>query len=212
MVIYLFGIKFFYENTLKRQWTIFDLILSKKQTRLPVVFSREEVALILSHVRNVAIRIALQLAFACGFRISELRHVRVEDIDGKRQQLRGTGKGNKVRDLPLPDEMLSTLRAYYQLHRPKNWLIPAKRSDNPICATTLQRALKAALRESGINKIGSVHSLRHSYATCLLEDGNSLRVIQMLLGHKSITTTTVYTHLTTKSNELLRNSINTLMV
>lgn len=212
MVIYLSGIKFFYEKTLQRKWTIFGLILPKKQIRLPVVFSRNEVALILPHVRNVAIRLALQLAFACGLRINELRHVKIGDIDGERQQLRVTGKGNKVRELPLPDEMLSMLRAYYRLHRPNYWLFPGKKSDNPICTTSLQRAFKAALRESGIKKPGTVHSLRHSYATCLLENGTSLRIIQMLLGHKSITTTSVYTHLTSKGNEQLRRSINTLMV
>ena len=165
MVIYLIGIKFFYEKTLQRKWTIFGLILPKKQTRLPVVFSRNEVALILPHVHNVAIRLALQLAFACGLRISELRHVKVADIDGERQQLRVNGKGNKVRELPLPDEMLSMLRAYYRLHRPSYWLFPGKKSDNPICTTSLQRAFKAALQESGIKKPGTVHSLRHSYAT-----------------------------------------------
>jgi len=210
--IYLCGIKFFYEKTLQRQWFIFDLALPRQRRKLPVVFSRQEVGIILNLVRNVTAKVALQLIFSCGLRLNEAIQLKVDDIDSERMQLRiNNGKGGKDRLVPLSEQMLAMLRSYWHLCRPKDWLFPSKKKEGPVSDSCVQRAFKSALRESGIPKDGSVHSLRHSYATCLLEDGVDLRVIQLMLGHKSPTTTAVYTHLTSKTVNKLKEAINKLL-
>ena len=112
---------------------------------------------------------------------------------------------------PCRKKTLELLRSYWLVHRPQHWLFPAKRQDKAIGHSTVQKAFKAALRESGIRKNGSVHTLRHSYATHLLEDGIDLRYIQMLLGHKSPNTTSIYTHLTQRSEHVVKIVINRLM-
>ena len=193
--IYLCGIKFFYETTLGRKWGIFDLLLPAKSRKLPTVLSKEEVGTILGLVRNAAIKTVLTVIYACGLRLSEGASLTVSDIDGKRMQLRVLGKGGKERYVPLPEKTLDLLRSYWLVQRPQHWLFTNKKKDGPIGYSTIQKAFKAALKESGIRKKASVHTLRHSYATLLLEDKIDLRYIQMLLGHKSPNTTSIYTTL-----------------
>ena len=209
--IYLCGIKFFYETTLGRKWGIFDLLLPAKSRKLPTVLSKEEVGTILGLVRNAAIKTVLTVIYACGLRLSEGASLTVSDIDGKRMQLRVLGKGGKERYVPLPEKTLELLRSYWLVQRPQHWLFTNKKKDGPIGYSTIQKAFKAALKESGIRKKASVHTLRHSYATLLLEDKIDLRYIQMLLGHKSPNTTSIYTHLTRKGENLVKDAINRLM-
>ena len=209
--IYLCGIKFFYETTLGRKWGIFDLLLPAKSRKLPTVLSKEEVGTILGLVRNAAIKTVLTVIYACGLRLSEGTSLTVSDIDGKRMQLRVLGKGGKERYVPLPEKTLDLLRSYWLVQRPQHWLFTNKKKDGPIGYSTIQKAFKAALKESGIHKKASVHTLRHSYATLLLEDKIDLRYIQMLLGHKSPNTTSIYTHLTRKGENLVKDAINRLM-
>ena len=209
--IYLCGIKFFYETTLGRKWGIFDLLLPAKSRKLPTVLSKEEVGTILGLVRNAAIKTVLTVIYACGLRLSEGTSLTVSDIDGKRMQLRVLGKGGKERYVPLPEKTLELLRSYWLVQRPQHWLFTNKKKDGPIGYSTIQKAFKAALKESGIRKKASVHTLRHSYATLLLEDKIDLRYIQMLLGHKSPNTTSIYTHLTRKGENLVKDAINRLM-
>ena len=209
--IYLCGIKFFYETTLGRKWGIFDLLLPAKSRKLPTVLSKEEVGTILGLVRNAAIKTVLTVIYACGLRLSEGASLTVSDIDGKRMQLRVLGKGGKERYVPLPEKTLELLRSYWLVQRPQHWLFTNKKKDGPIGYSTIQKAFKAALKESGIHKKASVHTLRHSYATLLLEDKIDLRYIQMLLGHKSPNTTSIYTHLTRKGENLVKDAINRLM-
>ena len=209
--IYLCGIKFFYETTLGRKWGIFDLLLPAKSRKLPTVLSKEEVGTILGLVRNAAIKTVLTVIYACGLRLSEGASLTVSDIDGKRMQLRVLGKGGKERYVPLPEKTLELLRSYWLVQRPQHWLFTNKKKDGPIGNSTIQKAFKAALKESGIRKKASVHTLRHSYATLLLEDKIDLRYIQMLLGHKSPNTTSIYTHLTRKGENLVKDAINRLM-
>lgn len=212
VTVYLCGIKFFYEKTLGRDWLVFDLIRPKKRNKLPVVLTTEEVRHILSFIRNPAARMALETIYSCGLRLSEGIHLEVSDIDGKRTTVHvRNGKGGKDRYVPLPRKTLEHLRSYWTLLRPRPWLFPAKKGGEPISDTTLQKTFKAALRQSGIEKKVSIHSLRHSYATLLLENGIDLRTIQEILGHKSPQTTSVYTHLTRKSIERLHATINKLM-
>lgn len=210
--IYLSGIKFFYETTLDREWRLFNLIMPAKSRKLPTVLSRQEVSTILGLLRNAGIKVLLTVTYVCGLRLDEAVSLTVDDIDGQRLQLRVNGKGNKDRYVPLPGKTLELLRSYWLVQRPKHWLFPSKQQhDKAICHSTVQKAFRAALRESGIRKKASVHSLRHSYATHLLEDKVDLRFIQMLLGHRSPNTTAIYTHLTQQGENLLKNAVNRLM-
>jgi len=209
--ISLCGIKFFYEKTLGRKWQLFGLVMPAKSKKLPTVLSRQEVDTILGLVRNAVIKVVLTVTYVCGLRLNEAVCLTVNDIDSKRMQVRVRGKGNKDRDVPLPEKTLELLRSYWLVHRPQHWLFTARRKDKAIGHSTVQKAFKAALRQSGIRKNASVHSLRHSYATHLLEDGVDLRFIQMLLGHKSPNTTSIYTHLTQRGEQVVQNAINRLM-
>lgn len=203
--IALCGIKFFYEHTLERSWHTFDLIRSAREKKLPVVLSVEEVGRILACVHRPHYRVCLTLIYACGLRLLEGVRLQVKDIDSQRKMLHiSQGKGDKDRYVPLPDACLKMLRRHWLTHRNPLWLFPALHEDwlspqeasksmNP---SGLQRAFSAAVRASGTHKKATVHTLRHSYATHLLEAGLNLRIIQSYLGHASPATTAIYTHLT----------------
>jgi integrase/recombinase XerD len=210
VTIYLCGIKFFFETTLKRDWTVFKLVRPAPSHKLPSVLSREEVRAILWLVRKPIARLVLTLIYSCGLRLSEGARLKVEDIDGGRKLIWvRMGKGGKDRSIPLPERTLELLRSYWKQFRPKGYLFPS--GESHINPSTLQKTFKAAVRQSGIKKNVSVHTLRHSYATHLLETGTDLRTIQMLLGHRSPKTTCVYTHLTAPLVERLSLSLNDIM-
>jgi len=210
--VHLCGIKFFYESTLKRQWQVLGLVRPKKRKKLPVVLSREEVRQVLSLVRRLPIRMCLTMIYSCGLRPSEGTHLHVADIDGARMVVRvRNGKGGKDRYVPLAQRPLELLRAYWVAERPRPWLFPAKDRHRHLDNSTVQRGFKVAVYQSGISKNASVHTLRHSYATHLLESGVNLHLIQQNLGHKSPKTTALYMHLTQKTLEGLHASINELM-
>jgi len=215
--IALCGIKFFFENTLKRQWHTFDLVRPPKEKKLPVVLSREEVGSILGQIRRFQYRACLSTIYACGLRLNEGIQLQVADIDSKRHLLHiRHGKGHRDRYIPLPATTLSLLRQYWCSHHHPIWLFPSshnnqKKEDKPICASGVQRALKAAVQTSGVNKAVTVHTLRHSWATHLLEAGINLRFIQLWLGHKSLQTTALYTHLTRPAETVATTTINRLM-
>ena len=212
VTIYLCGIKFFYEKTLGREWGIFDLIRPGKRVKLPVVLTLEEVRHLLSLVVNLVACMVLRMIYSCGLRLSEGIHLQVEDIDSKRMLVHvDNGKGGRDRYVPLPEKTIEHLRAYWTLFRPRPWLFPAKNGREPLSDTSLQKTFKAVVRQSGIEKDASIHTLRHSYATTLLENGIDLRVIQEILGHKSPKTTAVYTHLTQKTVDRLHATVNYLM-
>jgi integrase/recombinase XerD len=211
ITVYLCGIKFFYETTLQRTWHIFDLIKPLRTKRLPVVLSPDETLIILKGINNPIYRMALTIIYACGLRISEGVQLEVKDIDGKRHLLRvRNGKGGKDRYVHLADRPLELLRAYCRQHGiGSGVLFPYK--DGHISRDNLERAFKKAVRSSSINKPATVHTLRHSYATHLLESGEDIRVIKDLLGHSSITTTDIYTHVTGKIATRLHVNLNEMM-
>ncbi len=209
------GIKFFYEQTLGRGWTVFNLIRPAKEEKLPVVLSIAEVGRILKCIHRERYRVSASLIYACGLRLLEGVHLQVRDIDGERKMVhvRG-GKGNKDRYVPIPEVTLQMLRRHWLRHRNRVWLFPSlqlEKSDHPMCESGLQRAVRAAVQESGVNKDATVHTLRHSYATHLLEAGVSLRVIQSYLGHKSLATTAIYLHLTQASEKQSVEAINQML-
>ena len=212
LTLHLCGIKFFFENTLKREWTVFDLVRPRKRKKLPVVLSHDEVKLILCLVRKPVVRMALTVIYACGLRLSEGIQLKVNDIDGKKRQVWvRNGKGGKDRRIPLPERLRELLRAYWLLYRPHVYIFPNKEGLGPLSTATLQKAFKIVLHQSGIRKEASIHTLRHSFATNLMERGVGLRVIQELLGHKNPQTTAIYTHLTDKSFHALAETVNRLV-
>jgi integrase/recombinase XerD len=212
LTIHLSGIKFLFEVTLKREWLIFNLVRPQKRKKLPVVLSVEETKKLLSLVRLPKARMALTVIYACGMRLNEGLHLRTQDIDSPRMLIWiRNGKGGKDRYVPLPERLLVMLRDYWKLHKPSSYLFFSKDKSTALSDTTLQQTFKAVLRQSGIRKEASIHTLRHSYATHLLERGVDLRVIQELLGHKSPQTTAIYTHLTDKSFQTLTATLNDLL-
>ena len=154
----------------------------------------------------------LQVIDACGLRLTEGTQLQVSDIDAHRRLVRvRQGKGGNDRLVPLADRTLQLLRAYWQGSRPRPWLFPARDQQTPLPATTRQKTFTRVVRQSGLAKDASIHTLRHAYATHLLERGVSLRVIQELLGHNSPRTTARYAHLTTKTFDVVHATINALM-
>ncbi len=219
--IALCGIKFFYEQTLERKWTVLDVARPKKEKKLPVVLSRDEVWKILVSVRIPVYRVCLTTIYSCGLRLMEGAHLQVPNVDGARKMLHVTGKGAKDRCVPLPDATLQLLREYWRTHRHPVCLFPATRQPRvqpgteaavrPISRDSLQKAFQRALKQSGVHKRAHVHSLRHSYATHLLEAGVQLRLIQEYLGHSSPRTTAIYTHLTREIRDAALDPINRLV-
>jgi integrase/recombinase XerD len=207
------SLKFFYQQTLKRDWPVLDFVRPAREKKLPVVFSVEEVQQILSCVHKARYRVCLSTIYACGLRLLEGVQLPVADVDGARMVIHVRhGKGGQDRYVPLPRRTLELLREYWSSHRDPVWMFPGMtQGGGPMCATGVQRAFKAALVESGVHKPASVHTLRHSWATHLLEAGVNLRLIQIYLGHRSPTTTALYTHLTRKSEDLASEAINRLV-
>jgi integrase/recombinase XerD len=220
MTIAIVGIKFFFERTLEKEWTTFNLVRPAPEKKLPVILSCEEVRQILGHLRLACYRVCLTTIYACGLRLQEGTNLHLADIDSGRMMIHVRhGKGAKDRYVPLPQRTLLLLRQYWQTHRNPTLLFPAEgrnhidlvRSTEPMSKSSVQDAFHAALKASGNNKRASVHTLRHSWATHLLEAGVNLRLIQEWLGHSSPATTSVYTHLTVKAEQLGAAAINQLM-
>jgi integrase/recombinase XerD len=210
--IHLYGIKFFYEMTLQRPWPVLTLVRPRKSQKLPAVLSPQEVRHLLAMVERPKARMCLQLIYACGLRLREGTHLQVSDIDPHRMLVCvRQGKGRKDRFVPLAPRVLALLREYWKRQRPRPWVFPARDGSAPLPPTSLQKTFKAVVRQSGIAKAASIHTLRHSYATHLLERGVPLRVIQELLGHQSPRTTARYTHLTPPILDVVHATITALM-
>jgi site-specific recombinase XerD len=214
------GIKRFFEHTLHREWTTLDVVRPAKEKRLPVILTGEEVRRILSVLRLLRYKACLTTIYSCGLRIKEAIHLQVRDIDSARMMLHvRLGKGGKDRYVPLPQTTLDLLRQYWKMHHNPVWLFPAvgrggigaRTATAPMPLSSVQQAFRAALKDAGITKDARVHTLRHSYATHLLEAGVNLHQIQAYLGHNSVQTTSAYTHLTQISTTQACEAINTLM-
>jgi integrase/recombinase XerD len=211
-------------------WTVFQEVQIREPFKLPVVLSREEVQRVLLAVREPRLRVCMILIYHCGLRVGEAVGIQVRDLiesrtPNPRLHVRN-GKGGKDRYVPMSPGMVKQLREWWSLHRHPEWIFPgpgtgwrergttpvdaARKATQPMSVSAVQLAFRMARAQTGINPASTVHSLRHSYATHLLEEGVSLRQISQYLGHQSLDTTVLYTHLTAISEERTRNALETL--
>jgi site-specific recombinase XerD len=189
------ALKLLWEEVLCRPWEDLQIKRPRLSKELPVVFSKEEAGKLLSMPRNLKHRTLLCLGYSAGLRISELSHLRPEDIDRSRMQVRVFhGKGPKTRYVPLAKNILRLLNEYQRFYHTQKYLFEGQKPGAPIATTTIGVIFRKALKQSGIQKKATFHTLRHSYATHLLEAGVNLKVIQNLLGHTSLKTTSIYFH------------------
>lgn len=194
------ALRFLYKVTLKRDWAVEEIPMPKRPFRLPVILSREEVMHFLESVYSLKHRTLLTTAYAAGLRVSEATHLKVADIDSQRMMLRvDQGKGRKDRYVMLSPRLLEELRTYWKAVHPALWLFPGDMPGQPITRSAVELACQKAHRASGIKKPITPHSLRHAFATHLLEAGTDLRTIQLLLGHRSLATTSRYLKVATRT-------------
>lgn len=220
VTIALCGIKFFIETTLKRDFSLTGVPVPKRQKKLPVVLSTVEVRSILDRVRTPRVRACLRLIYACGLRLGEACRLAPTDIDSARGVVHiRSAKGATDRYVPIPPTLIPPLREYWKTHHNRNWLFPAGScghrrgcpASRHMTLGAVQKAFQLARQASGICKAAHVHTLRHSYATHLLEANINLRVIQDWLGHRSPQTTAVYTHLTEQASSAAAQQVGRLM-
>ncbi len=214
------GIKFFFVNVLKRDWHTLKLIYAKREQRLPAVLSLNEVWNILNTVSTPQNKAYLTTVYTCGLRLHEALYLQTYDIDSDRMRIHvHRGKGAKDRYVPLPQATLKTLRSYWKHHRNPRWIFPrlgrsgkeGPTAQEPMNYTSVQGALRRVLKQIKFKKRVSIHTLRHSYATHLLEAGVNIRRIQQYLGHRSLNSTMVYLHLTTQGHQRAYDIIDDLM-
>lgn len=213
LINYRAAIRFLFTKTLKRYMPVIDMVRPERRRALPVILSQEEIQFVLSRIQDPCIRMCLTMIYSCGLRVSEGTRLQVCDIHSQRMVVHiRCSKEGKDRYVPLPKRSLELLREYWRQERPSPWLFPDKREvDRPMWRERPYRAFKAVVRKSKINNSVNVHTLRHSYATHLLEAGVDLRVIQEVVGHESPKTTAIYTHLTPKLLAGLQDTIDGLM-
>ena len=208
------GLKFFFDITLGRSELMARMQAVRVPQKLPVVLSRDEAARLIAAAPNLKSQTALSIAYGTGLRVSEVIGLKVTDVDSKRMVLRvEQGKGRKDRYAMLSPVLLERLRAWWRLAHsqgrmlPNGWLFPGLNPMDPLTARQLNRAVHAAAETAKIDKRVSMHTLRHSFATHLLEQKVAIRVIQVMLGHKKLETTSIYTHVAT---EILREVVSPL--
>ena len=205
------AIKLFYEKIPRKKLIIEHLERPRKGSPLPKVLSKEEVAKLLAATENIKHRAMLSLIYACGLRRGELLNMRITDIDSKRNVVNVRhAKGDKDRIVPLSEKILTLLREYFKQYRPKEWLFEGQIAGTQYTETSLNKVFQKAKSKAGIKMPCTLHSLRHCYATHLLEAGTDIRYIQVLLGHKHGKTTEIYTHVTTKSIQKIKSPFDDL--
>lgn len=208
--IAIFGVKFLFDKTLQRPWPTLKFLRARPSYKLPVVLDRGEAQRLIGLIGCRTVRICATLMYSCGLRISEALGLEVRDIDSARMVvIVRAGKGNKDRHVPLPQRTLELLRDYWRAYRPKTCLLVTK-DGRPLNHDRVRYYLKRAMKDSGISKRVSSHTLRHSYATNLMEQGLDVRVIQSLLGHRSLKTTTLYLHMTQSILQSVQDAVNDL--
>jgi len=205
------ALRFFYGVTLDRAEIPERIVYARTPRKLPSILSADEVVRFLEAVPSLKTRVALTTAYAAGLRASEAVSLQVADIDSSRMVLQVRhGKGAKDRTVMLSAALLAILRSYWRLARPTPWLFPGRSPDKPIDVQVLHAACRSATKAAGLTKRVSVHTLRHSFATHLLESGTDIRIIQVLLGHSNLSTTARYTHVATSTIARTRSPLDCL--
>ena len=204
------AIKFYYEQVLSRKKAYYQLSRPQKQRKLPNILTIEEVELLLKHCKNLKHKCILMTLYSAGLRRSELINLKIKDIDSERMLIRiSQSKGNKDRHTLLSEKLVTLLRTYYNWYKPKYWLFEGQ-GGGQYSATSIANILKKALKDSHIDKHATPHTLRHSFATHLLEQGINLRYIQIILGHSSTKTTEIYTHVSSRQLTKILNPLDKL--
>lgn len=202
------ALRFLYRHILHRDWMIEYIPYPRREDKLPVVLSPAEVAAVFEATHNLKHRTILMTIYAAGLRVSEVTHLRLSDIDSPRQVIRiRQGKGHKDRQVMLSPKLLEALRIYWKSYRPKVWLFPGESPERPLSSETVWRVCHQAGEAAHLSKPISPHTLRHCFATHLLEDTIDLRRIQVLLGHRHLKTTSRYLHV---SNLAVRTTVSPL--
>ena len=192
---YVAGLKFLYRTTLKREWPVEKIKHPRAKRKLPLVLDLSEVKALLAVTTNLKHKAILMITYSSGLRASETARLKITDIDSKRMMVRITqGKGGKDRYSILSQRTLEYLRQYWRKYHPQEWLFNGAKENDHLSTNSIQQLFYKAKKQAGITKPASVHTLRHSFATHLIEAGTSLHHVQLLLGHRSPTTTTVYLH------------------
>jgi integrase/recombinase XerD len=196
--MYVNALKFLYNITLKRPEAVKEISHPKRPKTLPVILSPEEVLRVFAAIRSVKHKAIIATAYAAGLRISEVCGLRIADIDSQRMRIHvRSGKGKKDRYVMLGETLLALLRQYYQKARPQGeYLFPGYKPHRPICTAAVNQVMRKVVRQAGLSKKVTMHTLRHCFATHLMEAGTDIRILQVLLGHSSIRTTLRYTHIT----------------
>ena len=208
---HLSALRFLYKNVLEISTDFGKIPRYKRGKTLPVVLSLKEIGRVIEVTDNLKHRTLLMTAYSGGLRVSEVCQLRVFDIDSELMRIRvRNGKGRKDRYVMLSESLLPPLREYYKAYRPKVWLFTSENGEKPLDVRTAQRVFKKSKRKAAIRKPASFHSMRHSFATHLLESGAELCYIQQLLGHASITTTQIYTKITTTGATSIRSPLDYL--
>ncbi|MBF8984901.1 site-specific integrase [Lutibacter sp. B2] len=206
------ALKFFYQITLKREWDIKEIPRMKKHKKLPVVLSTSEVKQIFEATTNLKYRAIFMTIYAAGLRISEASNLKISDIDSKNMQIRVIqGKGKKDRYTLLSIENLKVLREYFKYYRPILWLFPGNPLNKSISTRSIQKMFKKSKEKAGIKKEATVHTLRHCFATHLIEAGTGIYHIQKLMGHTNPKTTSIYIHLTRQDVLNVKSPLDLLM-
>lgn len=191
------SLKLYYKEVLNKTINIQYLKPSRREQKLPVVLSKNEVKKIVAALTNIKHKCIISLMYSAGLRISEAVNLKISDIDSERMVITiKSSKGNKDRNLPLSENILLILRMYYKKYEPKQYLFEGQKGGK-YTATSIRQVFKHGVTKGGVKKHATPHTLRHSYATHLLEDGVDVRLIQKLLGHSSLNTTMIYTHIST---------------
>jgi site-specific recombinase XerD len=201
------ALRFFYQTTLAREWMVDYIPFPKQEKKLPVVLSSQEIAAFFQAIKNLKHRTLVMTLYATGLRISEALQLVATDIDSRRMLLRvGQGKGRKDRYVPLSATLLEALRFYWRRYRPEKWLFPGQTPQCQLSRGSVNRFCLKAAQRAGLKKRVTPHTLRHCFATHLLETGLDLKRIQLLLGHCSLKSTSVYLHIATNALGLSRDS------
>ena len=189
------AVKVLHEGVLKRRWEPLSIKRPRREKKLPIILSQQEVKSIVTILPNLKHRSILTLGYSAGLRISEVINLKVNHIDSSRMQIRVVGaKGKKDRYTVLSISTLDLLRNYYKMYQPKDWLFSGMKPTSQYSVSSIRKILKRACEKTRINKKISYHTLRHCFATHLLEQGTSIQIIQQLLGHANIRTTSIYLH------------------